>query len=442
MAWTKHVADGASIENSRAGVRRLRRRGARVQLGRLQGRRREGQDARHARQRSAGARSGRTRSKLDPKMFGGKAMTYYGRWTYKYESGAKRGAAGVLIVHETGPAGYPFAVVQGNLGEQFDLVTPDKNMGRAAIEGWISLDAAKKLFAMAGQDFDALKKQAVDARVQAGAARRDRVDGDHEHDAHDRLAQRVAKLEGSDPQLKNEYVVYTAHWDHLGVGDPVNGDRIYNGALDNAVGRRGAARDRARVHAAAAAAEAVDPVPDGHRRGAGPARLAVLLGDARLSAGEDAGQHQHGRRQPVGPHQGPHGRRPRRLGSRRLPARRRRRAGARRCGRIRSRRRASTTAPITSTSPSRACRRSTPTPASTSSASRRTTASRSATSTPNKRLPQAVRRGEAGLGSERRARGRAAAASRSATGWRRPTSIPEWKPGNEFKAKRDAMLKK
>ena len=94
-------------------------------------------------------------------MFGGKAMTYYGRWTYKFEQGARKGAAAVLIVHETMPAGYPFSVVQGNLSEKFDLVAPDKNMSKANIEGWITLDAAQKLFTMAGQDFDALKKQAL-----------------------------------------------------------------------------------------------------------------------------------------------------------------------------------------------------------------------------------------------------------------------------------------
>ena len=77
------------------------------------------------------------------RMFGGKAMTYYGRWTYKYEIGAKLGAAGVLIVHETEPAGYPFAVVQGKTAEQFDLETPDGNTGRAAVEGWITLDAGE-----------------------------------------------------------------------------------------------------------------------------------------------------------------------------------------------------------------------------------------------------------------------------------------------------------
>jgi Zn-dependent M28 family amino/carboxypeptidase len=175
-------------------------------------------------------------SKLDPKTFNGEAMTYYGRWTYKYEEGAKRGAAAVLIVHETGPAGYPFSVVQGNLGERFDLVTPDKNMGRAAIEGWISLDAAKRIFAMAGQDFDELKKQAITREfkpVPLGMTASMAV-----KNTMRTLDSRnvVARLEGSDPQLKNEYVVYSAHWDHLGIGDPVNGDRIYNGALDNASG--------------------------------------------------------------------------------------------------------------------------------------------------------------------------------------------------------------
>jgi Zn-dependent M28 family amino/carboxypeptidase len=175
-------------------------------------------------------------SQLDPSMFNGKAMTYYGRWTYKFEEGARRGAAGILIVHETGPAGYPFAVVQGNLGERFDLITPDKNMGRASIEGWLSLDATKKLLSMAGQDFDALKKQAltrefrpVPLGLQASVAIRNTLRTIQSKNV-------LARLEGSDPQLKDQYVVYTAHWDHLGIGAPVNGDKIYNGALDNASG--------------------------------------------------------------------------------------------------------------------------------------------------------------------------------------------------------------
>ncbi|MGE5243639.1 MAG: M28 family metallopeptidase [Betaproteobacteria bacterium] len=176
---------------------------------------------------------------LDPKTFGGKAMTYYGRWTYKYEIGAQKGAAGVLIVHETGPAGYPFAVVQGNLGEKFDLVTPDKNMSRAAIEGWITEDSAKELFKMAGQDFDALKAQAatrdfkpVPLGVSASMTLHNKLRTIDSRNV-------VAKLQGSDPTLRDEYVVYSAHWDHLGVGQPVNGDRIYNGAVDNAVGVAG-----------------------------------------------------------------------------------------------------------------------------------------------------------------------------------------------------------
>jgi len=175
-------------------------------------------------------------SKRDPKTFGGDAMTYYGRWTYKFEQGARKGAAGILIVHETEPAGYPFSVVQGNLREKFDLVTPDKNMGRAAIEGWITLDAAKRLFKLAGQDFDALKKQAVTRefkpvplglKASLGVSNTMRtIDSQNV----------VAKVEGSDPAKRDEYVIYTAHWDHLGVGAPVNGDTIYNGALDNASG--------------------------------------------------------------------------------------------------------------------------------------------------------------------------------------------------------------
>jgi Zn-dependent M28 family amino/carboxypeptidase len=175
-------------------------------------------------------------SQLDPSMFNGKAMTYYGRWTYKFEEGARRGAAGILIVHETGPAGYPFAVVQGNLSERFDLITPDKNMSRASIEGWLSLDATKKLLAMAGQDFDALKKQAltrefrpVPLGLQASVAISNKLRTIQSRNV-------LAKLEGSDAQLRDEYVVYTAHWDHLGKGAPVNGDDIYNGALDNASG--------------------------------------------------------------------------------------------------------------------------------------------------------------------------------------------------------------
>jgi Zn-dependent M28 family amino/carboxypeptidase len=177
-----------------------------------------------------------TPSALDPKTFGGRAMTYYGRWTYKYEIGAKQKAAAVLIVHETGPAGYPFAVVQGKTGEQFAFVTPGKNMDRAAIEGWITLPQAKALFARAGQDFDRLKAQAatrafrpVPLGLTASMTIRNtmrRVDSQNV----------VARLEGSDAAVKGEHVVFTAHWDHFGIGEPIAGDKIYNGAKDNATG--------------------------------------------------------------------------------------------------------------------------------------------------------------------------------------------------------------
>ena len=129
--------------------------------------------------------------------------------------------------------------MQSKVTEQFDLVTPDKNMSRVSIEGWITLDQGRKLLQMAGQDFDALKKQAATREfkpVPLGVTASMTL-----HNTLRTIDSRnvVAKLEGSDPKLKDEYVVYTAHWDHLGIGTPVNGDRIYNGAQDNAVGCAG-----------------------------------------------------------------------------------------------------------------------------------------------------------------------------------------------------------
>jgi Zn-dependent M28 family amino/carboxypeptidase len=171
-------------------------------------------------------------NELDPKTFGGKAMTYYGRWTYKYEIGQQKGAAGVLIVHETIPAGYGFNVVQGKTGEQFDLVTPDKNLTRPAIEGWITLDKARVLFKDAGQDFDALKTQAatrdfkpVPLNMTASMTIKNKL---RTIDSRNVLG----KLDGADPKLKDEYVVYTAHWDHFGK----SAEGIFHGAEDDALG--------------------------------------------------------------------------------------------------------------------------------------------------------------------------------------------------------------
>jgi Zn-dependent M28 family amino/carboxypeptidase len=176
-------------------------------------------------------------TKLDDKMFKGKAMTYYGRWTYKYEIAAQKGAAAAIIVHETGPAGYPYEVVSGSWSrENFDIQTPDKNMGRPAVESWITTDRAKELFTAGGQDFDALKKAAVTKEFKpvtlTAKANFDIKNTLREIDSNNV----VAKLEGSDPTLKNEYVIYSAHWDHLGRDPKLQGDQIYNGALDNASG--------------------------------------------------------------------------------------------------------------------------------------------------------------------------------------------------------------
>ncbi|HET6891803.1 MAG TPA: M28 family metallopeptidase [Pyrinomonadaceae bacterium] len=176
-------------------------------------------------------------TKLDDKMFKGNAMTYYGRWTYKYEIASAKGAAAAIIVHETGPAGYPYEVVSGSWSrENFDIQKPDKNMGRVAVESWITLDRAKELFTAGGQDFDALKKAAVTKDFKP-VSLNSKANFDIKNTLREINSNNVlAKLEGSDPALKNEYVIYTAHWDHLGRDPKIQGDQIFNGALDNASG--------------------------------------------------------------------------------------------------------------------------------------------------------------------------------------------------------------
>jgi Zn-dependent M28 family amino/carboxypeptidase len=174
---------------------------------------------------------------LDPAVFGGKAMTYYGRWTYKYEIAAEKGAAACLIVHETAPAAYPFGVVISSWSrENFEIRTPDGNAGHLALSGWLTLDASKKLFATAGHDFDLLKKSAVrrDFRpVSLGATATFSIENTLRHvDSRNVLA----LLPGADPRLRHEYLLYNAHWDHLGIDERLKGDRIFNGAADNAAG--------------------------------------------------------------------------------------------------------------------------------------------------------------------------------------------------------------
>jgi len=176
---------------------------------------------------------------LDPKLFNGPAMTYYGRWTYKFDHAAELGAAGVIIVHDTPTAGYPFTVVQGMGGERFNLVTPNKNADKAAVESWISTEGARELFKLSGLNFDAEKAKAATPRIKAVDPNLSASPPFTPKTTPHNSRNVIAKLTGSDPALKNEYVVFSAHWDHFGFSEPVNGDNIKNGAQDNASGTAG-----------------------------------------------------------------------------------------------------------------------------------------------------------------------------------------------------------
>jgi Zn-dependent M28 family amino/carboxypeptidase len=176
-------------------------------------------------------------SKLDDKMFKGKAMTYYGRWTYKYEIAAQKGAAAAIIIHETVPAAYPWQVVKSSWAkENFELDNPDKNMGAVAARSWITLDVAKRLLADCGQDFDRLKKSAITKGFKPVAlsakANIDIKQAVRSFKSHNV----IGKFEGADPKLKDECIIYSAHWDHLGKHPELQGDQIFNGAIDNASG--------------------------------------------------------------------------------------------------------------------------------------------------------------------------------------------------------------
>ncbi|GAB3267448.1 M28 family peptidase [Chitinimonas naiadis] len=174
--------------------------------------------------------------KLDARQFKGPAMTYYGRWTYKYEVAAAKGAAGAIIIHETAPAGYGwFVVMNGWNRERYVVRSADGNAGELAVRSWLRLDHAQSLLKGCGQDFDALKLAALrrDFRpiVLGGQA-----SFTLEQTLRELESQNVvAKLGGNDPQRKDEWLVYSAHWDHLGR----SGDQIYHGAADNALGVAG-----------------------------------------------------------------------------------------------------------------------------------------------------------------------------------------------------------
>ena len=169
--------------------------------------------------------------------FDGKGMTYYGRWTCKFEEGARQGAAGVLIVHETAPASYGWATVAGsNTNTMFDVVRDDPAAAHPPLEGWIQRDLAVDLFKRAGLDFEVLKKQAQSRDFLPVELKGETFSAEYAVKTEVITSHNVvARLEGS--SHPDETIIYSAHWDHIGVGAPdARGDRIFNGALDNASG--------------------------------------------------------------------------------------------------------------------------------------------------------------------------------------------------------------
>ncbi|HEX8569087.1 MAG TPA: M28 family metallopeptidase [Caulobacteraceae bacterium] len=169
--------------------------------------------------------------------FGGKAMTYYGRWTYKYEEAARQGLAGLLIVHETAPASYGWATVKNsNTNTMFDIVRANPAETHPLLEGWIQRDTAVELFRSAGQDFEALKRQAQSREFRPVTLANTTFSADYAvRQSNIRSRNVLGRLPGR--TRPNETILYGGHWDHLGVGAPdAQGDRIYNGAVDNATG--------------------------------------------------------------------------------------------------------------------------------------------------------------------------------------------------------------
>jgi len=174
----------------------------------------------------------------EPNLFGGKAMTYYGRWTYKYEEAERQGAAGMLIVHTTDAAGYPWQVVVTSNSTDHRLLPRDPKLPPPiAVRGWITDPAATALLAQAGLNLADLRKQAESRDfkpIPTGIT----IDAHFDNSVRRMKSENVVGVvRGSDPKLRNEYVAYSAHWDHLGIGPAdARGDTIYNGASDNASG--------------------------------------------------------------------------------------------------------------------------------------------------------------------------------------------------------------
>ena len=174
----------------------------------------------------------------DTTLFKGREMTYYGRWGYKYEEAARHGAAGLVIIHDTKPASYPWSVVQSsNGGSKLHPQTPDHGAGKVALEGWMTLDAAKRMFEAAGQKYENLYAAANKPGFKGQDLGLSLTTTLHNKIVYKTSKNVVAVLPGT--LRSQEYIIYSAHWDHLGIGPTIHGDSIYNGALDNASGCAG-----------------------------------------------------------------------------------------------------------------------------------------------------------------------------------------------------------
>ncbi len=172
----------------------------------------------------------------DPKFFAGKGRTYYGRWTYKYEIAALKKAAGAIVIHTTSSAGYRYEVIQNSWSrEMFDLVDKS-NSPKVPLKAWMTEESVRKILLMNGFSFDSLMKLAeqktfkpIPLNLTMTTSMRSTIRTMETNNI-------AGKIQGSDPQLKDQYIVFSAHYDHFGIGRPINGDSIYNGALDNASG--------------------------------------------------------------------------------------------------------------------------------------------------------------------------------------------------------------
>lgn len=170
----------------------------------------------------------------DTTLFKGKTMTYYGRWTYKFEEAARQGATGIIIIHDTAPASYPWSVVRSGWSKsKLYLAAKDNNSSRALMEGWVTQEMAKNLFKLAGKSEDLMKQagkpgfKPVDLGLKVSLTISNTIKRSVSNNV-------VAVLPGT--KRADEYLIYSGHWDHLGKGEAINGDSIYNGAVDNATG--------------------------------------------------------------------------------------------------------------------------------------------------------------------------------------------------------------